>query len=39
VVNAQLPANKAEASPAAEPTGVNFIELLQKQNAKKAQKE
>jgi putative transposase len=31
VVNAQLPAKKAEASPAPEPTGVNFIELLQKQ--------
>jgi putative transposase len=39
VVNAQLPAKKAEASPRPEPTGVNFIELLQKQNAKKGQKE
>lgn len=39
VVNAQLPSNKAEASPTPEPTGVNFIELLQKRNAKKAQKE
>ena len=35
VVNAQLPGNKAEASPTPKPTGVNFIELLQKQNAKK----
>ena len=39
VVNAQLPAKKAEASPTLEPTGVNFIELLHKRNAKKAQKE
>jgi transposase InsO family protein len=35
VVNAQLPGNKAEASPTFKPTGVNFIELLQKQKAKK----
>jgi putative transposase len=39
VVNAQLPGNKAEASPTPKPTGVNFIELLQKQNAHKAKKE
>jgi hypothetical protein len=39
VVNAQLPASKAQASPAPEPTGINFIELLQKQHAKKGQKE
>jgi transposase InsO family protein len=39
VVNAQLPAHKAEASPTPEPTGINFVELLQKQNAQKAQKE
>jgi hypothetical protein len=39
LVNAQLSAKKAEASPTLEPTGVNFIELLQKRNAKKAQKE
>jgi len=36
VVNAQLPAKKAEASPTPEPTGINFIELLQRQNANKA---
>ncbi len=39
VVNAQLPANKAEATPTPEPTGVNFIELLQKQNAHNLRKE
>jgi hypothetical protein len=39
VVNAQLPGNKAEASPTPKPTGVNFIELLQKQNAHKTKKE
>ena len=39
VVNAQLPGNKAEASPTPKPTGLNFIELLQKQNAQKTKKE
>jgi hypothetical protein len=39
VVNAQLPGNKAEASPTPKPTGVNFIELLQKQIVHKAKKE
>ena len=39
VVNAQLPGNKAEASPTPKPTGVNFIELLQKQNAPNTKKE
>jgi hypothetical protein len=29
VVNAQLPCRKAQASPAPEPTGINFVELLQ----------
>src|SRR5215467_11088335 len=39
VVNAQLPESKAEASPTPKPTGVNFIELLHKQNALQAKKE
>jgi putative transposase len=39
VVNAQLPAKKAELSPVPQPTGVNFIELLQAQKAKKAEEE
>jgi putative transposase len=29
VVNAQLPSRKADASPTPEPTGINFLELLQ----------
>jgi hypothetical protein len=29
VVNAQLPSRKAAASPAPQPTGINFVELLQ----------
>jgi transposase InsO family protein len=35
VVNAQLPSSPAPASPTPEPTGINFIELLQHQHADK----
>jgi transposase InsO family protein len=39
VVNPQLSSTKAAASPAAEPTGINFVELLQQKKARDQQKE
>ena len=39
VVNAQLPSSPVLASPTPEPTGINFVELLQHQHAEKKNKE
>ena len=39
VVNAQLSCKKAAASPAPQPTGINFVELLQQKKAQTQQKE
>ena len=39
VVNAQLSSPKAAASPAPQPSGINFVELLQQKKAQDQQKE